>query len=64
MCVNAQGICQRLGEPKSKTNIYCMKLKRCLERTSKESVQNRDRMQEMRNMSAQIFMQYIIGARK
>jgi hypothetical protein len=56
-------MCQQLGEPKSKTNIYCMNLKQCLERRSKESVQNMIIMQEIRNMSAKIFMQYVIGAR-
>jgi hypothetical protein len=57
-------MCQRLGKPKNKTNIYFMNLKRCLEHRSKESVQNGVRMQEIRNMSAEIFMQYVIGDRK
>ena len=64
LCVNAQGMCQRLSEPESKTNIYYMNLKRCLERRSEESVQNEVKMQNLINMSAKIIIYYVVGARK
>jgi hypothetical protein len=48
--VNAQGMCQQLGEPKSKINTYCMNLKRHIERWNKIIVQNGVRMYKMRNM--------------
>ena len=41
-----------------------MNLNRSSERRSKKTIQNGVRMQEMRNMFSQVFMQYVIGARK
>jgi hypothetical protein len=61
MCVNAQGMCQRLEEPKSKIITYCMNLKRYLERWNKIFVQNSVRMSKMRDISIEIFMNYLIG---
>ena len=44
MCINARGMCERLGEPKGKTNTYYMNLKQRIERWSKKFVQNGVRM--------------------
>jgi len=59
MCVNAQGMRQQLEEPKTKTNMYCMHLKGCLELRSKKFVRNKVRMQKISIMSTQIVMQYV-----
>ena len=62
--VNAQGMCQRLGEPKCKKNTYCMNLKRRIEGWSRKFGKNGVRMQIMRNLFAKLLMQYMTGARK
>jgi hypothetical protein len=64
LCVNAQGMCQRLEEPKSKIITYCMNLKRYIERWNKIFVQNGVRMSKMRDISIEIFMNYLIGSKK
>ena len=64
MCVNAQGICHKLGEPKSKKKMYCINLKRHINGGSKEFGKNEVKIQKMTNVCIEILMQYVIGANK
>ncbi len=64
-CALTHRVCANdFGDPKSKTNIYCMNLKQCLELRNKELFKTGLKRQEMSNISAEIFMQYVIRARK